>query len=109
MKESYNLSMPTFHLLYSHLNNMYGESMRVDPYSVPINDLNDDHKFRCILKVEQDYPIELHETHKDIPICPEQMIPPTSGFNNKKILTTLHKTENYKPHYRNFESLRVEN
>lgn len=113
MNTEYNCNDPTSYLMYYDVNNMYGTAMCeplpyehfewVDPYSINIDALRDDDEFGYIFEVDLAYPKELHETHKDLPLCPEHMVPPTSQSKNKKLLTTLYKKQNYIIHYQNLK------
>ena len=84
------------YLMYFDVSNLYGAAMSqhlligsfewehepIDVTSVP-----DDAPEGYILEVDLEYPQELHETHKDLPLCPEHYIPPQS--KNFKLMTTL--------------------
>lgn len=113
MGKQYNPNEDSSYIMYFDLNNMYGNGMTeplpfgqfewVDPYSVNIDNLKEDDEFGYILEVDLIYPKELHNSHKDLPLCPEHMIPPASRFTHKKLLTTLFNKENYIIHYRNLK------
>ena len=66
---------------------------RPDFYVVP-----DDNDIGYIIECDIEIPLHLHEEHKDLPFCPEQMTPPNSKV--KKLLTTLYNKKNYVCHYR---------
>lgn len=51
-----------------------------------------------ILEVDLDYPSEIHDSHNDLPFCPEHLKPPQSS--QQKLLATLLPKKNYVIHYR---------
>ena len=73
------------YLMYFDVNNMHSAAMSqrlpigffewergpIDVISVP-----DDAPEGYIFEVDLEYPQELHETHKDLPLCPKHYIPP---------------------------------
>ncbi|XP_023311669.1 uncharacterized protein LOC111692140 [Anoplophora glabripennis] len=111
MGEAYNPDEPDKYIMYYDVNNLYGAAMSlplptggfewvpVDQfYNLNITDLADDAEIGYILEVDIEYPPELHELHKDLPLCPEQMVPP--GGKQSKLLTTLFSKTGYVIHYR---------
>ena len=96
------------YLMYFDANNLYGWSMTNSlPYDSfewiedceNINFIIDDNSpFGYILEVDLDYPLTLHDTHNDLPFCPERMKPP--GSKHEKLLATLFPKNNYVIHYR---------
>ncbi|XP_057335085.1 uncharacterized protein LOC130673889 [Microplitis mediator] len=101
MGNEFDVNKPESYLMYFDVNNLYGAAM-----SMPLpkgsfewvdeNDLNDVDNFvntndtvGFILKVDLHYPQELHELHKDLPLCPEHFLPPDLGMQLKKIHRVL--------------------
>lgn len=109
MKNEYNPAEEEKYLMYFDVNNMYGWAMT---QYLPkgefkwIEDINnpnffnvpDDHDYGYILEVDLEYPENIHDDHKDLPLCPQHMAPPTS--KQKKLLTTLYNKDKYIIHYR---------
>ena len=106
---NYDESKPSKYLAYFDINNQYGYSMsEYLPYGgfewvdnnvnwdVPNNNL-----VGYILEVDLEYPHSVHDSHSDLPFCPEHRCPPNS--KEKKLLATLYKKEKYVIHYRNLK------
>lgn len=114
MSEEFNENEMSKLSMYFDFNNLYGwATMQSLPYggfkwvSRKVNDLDffnilDHNEVGCILEVDLEvdleYPKELHDTHKDLPLCSEHSSPP--GSKQKKLLTTLYDREHYVIHYR---------
>ena len=61
-------------------------------------------EFPCILKVDLEYPEELHELHNEYPLAPERL----KVGNVEKLIPNLHDKKEYNIHYKNlklYESL----
>lgn len=112
---SFNPDEESTYLMYLDANNLYGYSM-MQP--LPLNGfewLDYDHidqmKSEHIMatsadspvgymfEVDLSYPTELHNKHKDYPLCAESSIVPGSK-HDKKLLLTLYDKKNYVIHYR---------
>ena len=109
MEKGYNPDEEEKYLMYYDANNLYGWAMTqylphgnfswVNDVNVPdFFNVPDDHSIGYILEVDLEYPKDLHDTHKDLPLCPVHQAPP--GSRQKKLLTTLHNKERYVIHYR---------
>lgn len=111
--DGYQAEMDTTYLLYLDANNLYGYSMMQE---LPINGFEwvenvgqiDE---RAILAIPQDsptgymfevdleYPDELHDKHKDYPMCAETCrVPGTKA--ERKLLLTMYPKKKYVIHYR---------
>ena len=105
--DEYNPENETKYLIYLDVNNLYGFAMQQSlPYggfkwvedSSNVNfNIPDDSNIGYILEVDLEYPDEIHDSHKDLPFCPEHKCPP--GSKQKKLLTTLENKEKYIIHY----------
>lgn len=99
------------YLLYCDVNNLYGVALSG---SIPYNGFewltNDECKvlqtkiletkstdaIGYILEVDLLYPSSLHDSHSDLPFCPEKKKPPRGKF--EKLLTTLESKSHYVIH-----------
>ena len=96
--------------MYFDVNNLYGAAMSQhlpigsfewEHEPIDVTSVTDDAPEGYILEVNLEYPQELHETHKDLPLCPEHYIPPQS--KNSKLMTSLLPKMKYKIHYKNLK------
>ncbi|XP_054259555.1 uncharacterized protein LOC128984277 [Macrosteles quadrilineatus] len=106
----YDSSKPTEYLVYLDANNLYGWAMvQHMPYgdfkwcdtNIDVTEIPDDADTGYILEVDLEYPKDTHDLHSDLPLAPEQRVPP--GGKEVKLLTTLYDKEKYVVHYRNLK------
>ncbi|CAH1109716.1 unnamed protein product [Psylliodes chrysocephalus] len=108
---NYNPSKPESYIMYLDATNLYGAAMSESlPFGgfkwIPVenfdcNSVKDDASKGYVLEVDLEYPINLHDSHNDLPFCPESIIPP-NGKHPKLIPNLFHK-EKYIIHYRNLK------
>jgi len=104
-------TLPTKFLIYDDINNQYAWAMS---QALPIGgfewiedvenfnfNLPPDCPVGCILEVDLEYPQSIHDSHSDLPFCPEHRPPPNS--NEKKLLATVSDKNRYIIHYRNLQ------
>lgn len=114
MGEDFNPEEPKSYITYWDVNNLYGAAMSLhlpeDGFTwlynwalIDFTKIHDDSKIGYILEVDLDYPENLHEDHKDLPLCPEHIVPPNGESKLPKLLTTLNAKRNYVVHYRNLK------
>ena len=63
----------------------------------------DDSTLGYILQVDLEYPDELHDLHKDLPLYPGYFVPPGSKCKIPKFVTNLLPKTKYIVHYRNLK------
>ena len=91
-------------ITYLDANNLYGW-----PMSKPLpthgfewmkpNESENWRSYSCILEIDLEYPISLHDLHNDYPLAPEQI-----NINKvKKLIPNLGDNENCVLHYENLE------
>ena len=108
----YNPNEESRYLMYYDVNNLYGWAMMEplpyggfqwveNPENINVLNVADDSSIGYILEVDLEYPVELHDPHKDLPLCPEHKSAPES--TQKKLMTTLDSKNEYILHYRNLK------
>lgn len=96
--------------MYLDINNLYGDAMMkalpldgfewCDGSSInfeQIKNMSDDSPVGYIFEVDLEYPVDLHDHHKDYPLCSETRVPP--GSKHEKLLLTLFDKTGYVIHY----------
>ena len=110
MGEYFDSSREESYLMYFDVNNLYGAAMSqylpLDSFEwinerIDVNNVSDDSATGYILEVDLEYPKELHETHKDLPLCPVHYV--TSQRKIPKLVTTLLPKKKYIIHYKNLK------
>ncbi|CAD6224471.1 GSCOCG00011777001-RA-CDS, partial [Cotesia congregata] len=113
MGEDFNPEEDESYIMYLDVNNLYGAAMSMSlpqgsfEWEEKITEenissiFNSDESIGYVLEVDLEYPEDLHELHKDMPLCPEHFTPP--GSKTRKLATTLHPKMNYVIHYKNLE------
>ncbi|XP_072051648.1 uncharacterized protein [Amphiura filiformis] len=100
MGDDYDTSEPSKFLIYLDMNNLYGDAMR---QPLPVGDfkwmtpkeLDNWREIPCTLKVDLEYPKELHDLHDDFPLAPERKI-----VNKvEKLIPNLNDKEKYVIHH----------
>ncbi|KAG8233740.1 hypothetical protein J437_LFUL003810 [Ladona fulva] len=110
--ENYNPEKGSTFITYYDANNLYGWALfRPLPFSyfrwlnreeiaaLEIENVPEQGKKGYILKVDLEYPQNLHDEHSDLPLCPENNTPP--GGKHRKLLTMLENKEKNVIHYMN--------
>src|SRR5699024_5691870 len=115
--ESYDPNQPEKYIIYIDANNLYGNAMseelptgdfkfasrEIIDSLTDINSLNDYFKKLrreykgCVLVVDLKYPKELHDSHNDLPFCPQQV----EMNGNRKLIPNLYDKKDYVIHYKN--------
>ncbi|XP_068994037.1 uncharacterized protein [Neodiprion pinetum] len=110
MEKDFDPNKAESNLTYFDVNNLYGAAMSAhlpvgsfewEYQHIDITNHPDDSPIGYFLEVDLDYPAELHEDYKDLPLCPEHFTPP--GGKNAKLATDLHPKTKYILHYRNLK------
>lgn len=110
----YDPSQDTKYLMYLDANNLYGHSMMqhlpLDMFiwckenftAERILSLRDESETGYILEVDLDYPQELHDLHRDYPLCAENRHVPRTK-NEKKLFLTVFDKKIHVIHFRMVE------
>ncbi|XP_050677400.1 uncharacterized protein LOC126974058 isoform X2 [Leptidea sinapis] len=105
----YDKDTPNSFLTYLDANNLYGWAMSqflptggFEWVDVTTNfDVPDDYEYGFILEVDLEYPIELHDLHSDLPLCPENIC--IGNTKDIKLVPNLRNKIKYVIHYRNLK------
>ncbi|XP_043280369.1 uncharacterized protein [Venturia canescens] len=107
----YDANEEAKYLMYFDVNNLYGRAMMeylpqggfewFTGHNVDFLNVPDDSPVGYILEVDLDYPENCHDSHKDLPLCPEHKSAP--GSKQNKLMTTLEPKKRYILHYRNLK------
>ncbi|XP_065662710.1 uncharacterized protein LOC136085340 [Hydra vulgaris] len=104
MDDAYDKSKESTFIQYLDANNLYGWAM-----SKPLpthgfnwideNEIENWKSVPCILEVDLDYPVSLHDEHNDYPIAPERV----KVSKVEKLIPNLNHKKNYVIHYENLK------
>ena len=102
MGEAYDPSKPSKFITYLDANNLYGWAMSkklpTDGFEWMTEDeLENWRNIPCIVEVDLEYPVDIHDLHNDYPLAPENIIPPDS--NVKKLIPNLNNKKRYVVHH----------
>ncbi|XP_071444738.1 uncharacterized protein [Hetaerina americana] len=111
--EHYDHTKESTYIMYLDANNLYGWALssplprggfQWSEYKDVMN-IPDDSPKGYILEVDLEYPQELHDSHSELPLCPEKKTPPNG--KHVKLLNTLDNKKRYVLHYRNLKQALV--
>ena len=81
--KSYDPKQESKHIIYLDANNLYGYAKSqlfpisgfkwIDPKEFNLNKYTNNSSKGCVLKVDLEYPKELHELHNDYPLAPDKI------------------------------------
>ena len=99
-KGEYDTSKPSTYIQYLDANNLYGWAMSrklpTDGFRwMTLWQLEYWYYHTCIVEVDLEYPMELHDLHNDYPLAPEHL----EMGKVEKLIPNFHKKENYVVHY----------
>ena len=110
MGKGFNKNKPSKYLMYLDENNLYGcgMSMKLPTHGFKwltggemekiYENRHNLNKMPCILKVDLEYPKNLHDQHNDYPLCPEK-VKCKNGV--EKLIPNLRDKTKYVLHYKN--------
>ena len=98
--EEYDPSKPSTYIPYLDANNLYGWAMSrklpTDGFQWMTRwQLDNWFYHTCIVEVDLEYPIELHDLHNDYPLAPDHL----RMGQVEKLIPNLQRKENYVVHY----------
>ena len=107
--EDYDSKLQSSYLVYLDANNLYGWAMS---QPLPIGDFEwvdvnvdfniaNDAEYGYILEVDLQYPVDIHDSHSDLPFCSENIS--IGGSREKKLVPNLKDKKKYIIHYRNLK------
>lgn len=110
--KDYNYNLPSKYLINFHTNDLYSRVMSdylpesnfewlTDLNSFSLDSLTDDSKIGYILEVDMQYPIELHDFHKNLPFCCENRI--SVETKDKNLVFDFNYKYNYVIYYKNLQ------
>ncbi|XP_037823480.1 uncharacterized protein LOC119611843 [Lucilia sericata] len=108
----YNDKLPSKYLTYLDANNLYGWAMSQSLPECDFEWIEDIRNFSLesipidsdtgyILEVDLIYPIEIHDSHNNLPFCCENKAPPSS--KEKKLIVDLNNKYQYVIYYKNLQ------
>ena len=113
--EGYDPSQPSNYIIYLDANNLYGYAMsqylplsdfkmvksdQIEKVYKEILEYPKDNKVGAFLKVDLEYPQELHDLHNDLPMAVERM---SDTEGKTKLIPNLYDKKNYVCHYRSLQ------
>ncbi|KAJ8915327.1 hypothetical protein NQ315_008211 [Exocentrus adspersus] len=111
---NYDPSKPDSYIMYLDATNLYGAAMKdylptgdfrwvneQELENFNYLDVEDNSPKGYVLEVDLEYPQNLHDTHDQLPFCPEQFTPPNSKL--PKLIPNLHDKTKYIIHYKNLK------
>lgn len=107
---SYDCEKSESYIMYYDVNNLYGwamsECLPIDGFEWDlnppnVNDIPDNGPVGYMYEVDIEYPKSCHDLQSDFPLCPINEYAP--GSDQKKLLATLLRKNNYVLHHRNLK------
>lgn len=68
-----------------------------------LNSISPTNDVGYFLEVDLEYPERLHDSHRDLPFCAENLIPPRSKTKDMKLIPNVMGKSKYVIHYRNLQ------
>ena len=98
--ESYDKTKKSTYIVYLDANNLYGWAMSQkmptgDLKWMSESELNNWKEHPCILEVDLEYPVELHDLHNEYPLAPEKLL----ISKVEKLVPNLQDKTNYVIHH----------